>query len=301
LNTVLGQYEIRYPLDLYTSLRATATLRQDRSFELATDDFSLNGKTLTEQRAALRLSAVFDNTIDIDLNIRTGSRGKFWIEAVKGVKINPEQSQFNLKNGFMTVIGLDARHYQRLDRRSIFATRLAGGTSFGSERILYFLGGVNQSLFPKFNNKIPLPTGDDFAFQTAATSVRGFAFNIRNGNSYAVWNNEIRVPIFKYFSQKPTMGAFWRNFQLIGFFDAGTAWQGKTPYDRQNPINITQISNPPTVFVTVNYFRDPLVAGYGFGVRSTLFGFYLRADYGWGIETRRVQKPMLHLAMGVDF
>jgi hypothetical protein len=301
LNTVLGQYEIRYPVDLYTSFRATGTLRQDRSFQLATDDLSLNGKTLTEQRAAIRLSAVFDNTIDIDLNIRTGSRGKFWIEAVKGVQINPEQSQFNLKNGFMTVIGLDARHYQRLDRRSIFATRLAGGTSFGSERILYFLGGVDQSLFPKFNNKIPIPTGDDFAFQTSATSVRGFAFNIRNGNSFAVWNNEIRVPIFKYFSQKPTLGAFWRNFQLVGFFDAGTAWQGKSPYDKENPINITQISNPPTVYVTVNYFRDPIVAGYGFGVRSTLFGFYLRADYGWGIETRRIQKPMLHLAMGVDF
>jgi hypothetical protein len=28
---------------------------------------------------------------------------------------------------------------------------------------------------------------------------------------------------------------------------------------------------------------------------------YLRADYGWGIETRVVQKPILHLALGTDF
>lgn len=301
LNTVLGQYELRWPLDLFTSLRATATMRQDRSFELSTDEFSLENQPLTQQRAAVRLSAVFDNTIDIDLNLRTGSRAKLWVEAVKGVNINPEQRQFDLKNGFMTVIGLDARHYQRLDRRSIFATRLAAGTSFGSERILYFLGGTDQAFFPKFNDRIPLPTGDDFAFQTAATNLRGFKLNIRNGNSFVLLNNELRVPVFKYLSSKPTMAAFWRNFQLTGFFDIGTAWQGKNPYNATNPINTTYLQNPPTVFVKVNYFRDPLVAGYGFGARTTLFGFFLRADYGWGIETRKVQDPMWHLAMGVDF
>ncbi len=301
LNTVLGQYEVRWPIDLFTSLRATATLRQDRSFDLTTDDYSLKKLPLTEQRAAVRVTAVFDNTIDIDLNLRTGSRAKIWAEAVKGVNINPEQRKFDLKNGYMTVIGLDARHYQRLDRRSIFAMRLAAGTSFGSERVLYFLGGTDQAFFPRFNDRIPLPTGDDFAFQTAATNLRGFKLNIRNGNSFALLNNELRVPIFKYLSSKPTMAAFWRNFQLTGFFDVGTAWQGKNPYNATNPINTTYLENPPTVFIKVNYFRDPLVAGYGFGARTTLFGFFLRVDHGWGIETRKVQDAMWHFSMGTDF
>ena len=55
------------------------------------------------------------------------------------------------------------------------------------------------------------------------------------------------------------------------------------------------------VEVKVNYFRDPLVAGYGVGLRSTILGFFLRVDYGWGIETRQVQPPIWHLALGTDF
>jgi hypothetical protein len=53
--------------------------------------------------------------------------------------------------------------------------------------------------------------------------------------------------------------------------------------------------------LTVNYFKDPIVASYGFGARVLLFGYTVRADYGWGIETREIQKPMLHLALGADF
>jgi len=55
------------------------------------------------------------------------------------------------------------------------------------------------------------------------------------------------------------------------------------------------------VQIKVNYFRDPIVAGYGVGVRSMLFGYFIRLDYGWGIETRVVQDPRWHLAMGMDF
>ncbi len=201
----------------------------------------------------------------------------------------------------MTVIGLDARHYQLLDRRSILAVRLAAATTFGSEKILYYLGGVDNWIFPKFNNNIPIPQGNDFAYQTLAANLRGFDQNIRNGNSFALINTELRVPIFKYFSKKPVMGNFWRNFQLVGFFDVGTAWEGNNPYGGDNPINIVYLYNPPTVAVKVNYFRDPLVAGYGFGARALIFGMYIRADYGWGIETRVVQKPIFHVALGTDF
>ena len=49
------------------------------------------------------------------------------------------------------------------------------------------------------------------------------------------------------------------------------------------------------------YFRDPLVAGYGVGVRSVLFGYFVRLDYGWGIETRQTQDPMLYFSIGMDF
>jgi hypothetical protein len=302
-NTVLGQFELRYPIDPFFSLRGRATLRQDKAVVQSTDRVSLETPDYSEQRAALRLSAVYDNTLDVELNIKNGTRALFFVEAVKRFALNTQPNwTLELNDGYMTVIGLDARHYQRLDKRSILAFRLAGATSFGSERILYFLGGIDNWLFPKFNNNIPIPPfGDGFAFQTLASNLRGFEQNIRNGNSYALMNTELRVPIFKYLSQKPVLGSFWRNFQLVGFFDAGTAWQGNDPYSGDNPLNTVVVENPPTVKVTVNYFRDPLVAGYGFGVRSMLFGIHVRADYAWGIETRVIQKPIFYLGIGTDF
>jgi hypothetical protein len=307
-NTILGFYELRYPFDAFFSLRGRATLRQDKTITLSTNLATLETPDYAEQRAALGLSAVYDNTVDVDVNLKTGSRAKIYTEVVKRFDLNFQPSWgLRLNKGFMTVIGFDARHYQLLDRRSILALRFAGATSFGSEKILYYLGGVDNWIFPKFNTNIPQPQGEDFAYQTLAANMRGFNQNIRNGNSFALINSELRVPIFKYFSQKPVMGNFWRNFQLVGFFDVGTAWQGNSPYDGDNPINIVYYyqtaGTPPEPIVTVkvNYYRDPLVAGYGFGARALIFGMYLRADYAWGIETRVVQKPIFYFALGTDF
>lgn len=306
-NTLMGLYELRYPLDVFTSLRSTFSLREDKVRALSSDPITLERADRAEQRAAVRLAAVFDNTVDIDLNFKTGSRAKIYTDLVKRFALNTRPNlSLRLNEGFMTVIGLDARHYQMLDRRSQLALRLAGATSFGSERMLYILGGVDNWIFPKFNNTIQLPSDEGFSYQTPAVNVRGFRQNIRNGNSFALMNAELRVPIFKYFSKKPVMGNFWRNFQIIGFFDAGTAWQGRNPYRGDNPINTVFLyegptGQPPIVTMKVNYFRDPVVAGYGVGLRSALFGMFLRADYAWGIESRVVQKPMLHIALGTDF
>ena len=88
---------------------------------------------------------------------------------------------------------------------------------------------------------------------------------------------------------------------MVGFFDVGTAWVGRTPYREDNPLNTTVFEEGNVIDVTVNYFRDPIVAGYGVGARAMLFGYFIRVDYGWGIETRQVQDPRLYLSLGVDF
>ncbi|MCW5921076.1 MAG: PD40 domain-containing protein [Saprospiraceae bacterium] len=307
-NTILGFYELRYPLDVFFSVRGHAIIRQDKTIALSTNRATLETPDYAEQRASVGMSLVYDNTVDVDMNLKTGSRAKLYGEVVKRFDLNFQPNwSLSFNKGIMSVIGLDARHYQLLDRRTILALRLAGATSFGSERILYYLGGVDNWIFPRFNQNIPIPQEGNFAYQTLATNIRGFNQNIRNGNSFVLANAELRVPIFKYFSNKPVMGNFWRNFQLVGFFDVGTAWQGRSPYDGDNPINIVYYyypnnpNTPPIVIAKVNYYRDPLVAGYGFGARALIFGMYLRADYGWGIESRVVQKPLFHFALGTDF
>lgn len=301
---LLGQYGLRYPLDIFQSLRATASIRQDKLSRLATDINSLNTSPQTQQRLGLRLEYVFDNTVETALNLRHGGRIRLFGEAMKKFSLEQgEQTRLNFQNGYLGVIGADARYYLPVLKHSILATRLAGMSSFGSEKVLYYLGGVDNWLFPENSMDIATPPGT-FAFQTLAANMRGFPINIRNGNSYALLNTELRVPLFKYLSHRLNSG-FLRNFQAVGFFDVGTAWAGSSPFRADNPLNTTIYSEGDTgnqyVFVTLNYFRDPLVAGYGVGVRALLFGYFVRADYGWGIETRQVQPPRLYLSLGFDF
>jgi len=301
--TILGQYELRYPLDIFTSIRARFTLRNDRIAELSTDIQSLNTPSVNQQRAGIRLEYVFDNTLDVSINIKNGTRYKVYTEVVRRFSLAyNDELEFDSGSGFLYVLGLDARHYQRLDKHSILALRLAGAGSYGQEKILYFLGGTDNWLFNKFDNDIPIPFDEAFAYQTLATNVRGFSQNIRNGNSYVLFNAELRVPIFRYLTKRTIRSNFLRNFQLIAFGDVGTAWHGKTPFSTDNPLNIVTISNPNNpVTVRVNYFRDPIVAGYGLGARAVLFGYFLRLDYARGIETGQVQDSRLYLSLGLDF
>ena len=302
---LLGQAHFSYPLDIFTSIRGIASVRTDKVIELATDAQSLGQPNLTRQQVGLRAEYVYDNTLDVDINIKNGTRYKFFAEAIKRFDLDVFNG-FNASapKGMMGILGFDARHYQRLLKHSVLALRAVGSTSFGSEKILYFVGGVNNWLFPQFDDGIPSPepTGEEFVFQTLAYNIRGFKQNIRNGNSYGIFNAELRVPVFKYFSRTTPRSSFLRNFQVVGFFDVGTAWQGLSPFERDNPINTVTIERPNNpVSVEVNFFRDPIVAGYGAGVRTMLFGYFLRLDYAWGIETRVVQDPILYLSLGMDF
>ena len=302
-NVLLGQYSLRYPLDIFRSLRVTAKIRRDRSVQLATDLAAFNRPTRSVQRAGLKLEYVFDNTLDVALNIKNGSRYKIYTEFFKSFDVEVlDGFSLSFDDGFLGVVGVDARHYQRILKHSVFATRFAGASSFGSQRISYFLGGVDNWLFPLYNEEIPVGASPDYevAYNTLASNMRGFRINIRNGNSYALANAELRMPVFKYISKR-IRSSFFRNFQVVGFFDVGTAWSGLSPFSDDNPLNTTFIGNGELVSVKVNYFRDPVVAGYGFGVRSVLFGYFLRLDYAWGIETRRVQDPRIYVSLGMDF
>lgn len=302
-NVLLGQAGVRYPLDIFRSVRATATVRRDRVQYVGTDNFALDNPVLREQRLGLRLEYVFDNSIDLAMNLRQGTRYKMWVEAYKSFAFGNGDG-LSFSPGYLGVVSADMRHYQRLDKRSILALRLAGAASFGQQRILYYLGDTDNSLIPSFNTSIPV--GDENNRLTAlANSMRGFSSNARNGNSYLLFNSELRIPVFRYLSER-IKSPFLRNFQLVGFFDLGTAWSGPDPYSDENPLNTAVFPDPsvvatPPVQIRVVYFRNPIIAGYGVGARALLFGYFLRLDYAWGIETKTIQQPRLHLSMGMDF
>lgn len=300
--SVLGMYRLKYPFDVYTSVRLTGSLRFDKLFYLHSNEFSTSVPAENEKRIMLKAEYVFDNTVDKDLNIKHGTRYKVYAEAINKFNFDFESlDQFDASTGFTTVVGFDARHYIPIMRHSVLALRSAGATSFGSDRILYYLGGVEGWAVPSFNEDIGVPPEKNFSYKAIAAHVRGFRHNIRNGTTFLLGNAELRVPIFQYFSRRKVGSSFLRNFQLTGFYDIGTAWHGTGPNSDENSFNTAEISQPPLYTVKLKYFRDPVVMGYGAGLRMSLFGYFLRFDYAWGIESRAIQDPRFYFSIGTDF
>ncbi len=296
----LGLSTFKYPFDIYRSVRLTGTLRFDRLFPKVTEELELQRPFEEERRIGVRTEYIFDNTLRKDINILNGMRYKIYAEAINKFKLDIiDGFEFDGSTGFTTVVGADFRKYFPIGKWSTLAVRLAGATSFGSNKMMYYLGGMEGGLFANFNDNIPIPNGDDFAFKALAPYLRGFDHNIRNGSTFVLSNTELRLPVVRMLLGD-LKNNFLRNLILTTFLDVGTAWHGASPYSDENPLNIVEVENS-SVSVTANYFRDPFVFGYGVGLRSTLLGYYVKLDYAWGVETGEVQKPKLHLSLGMDF
>jgi hypothetical protein len=162
------------------------------------------------------------------------------------------------------------------------------------------MGGVDNWLWPYFDQTIPVAPDQNYAFQTLATNMRGFYQNIRNGNSFIVVNAEFRLPVFRYFYNRPIRSDFLNNFQVVAFGDVGTAWTGATPYSSDNTLFTKYIYQQP-LFIKVQLLREPFVEGVGFGLRSRILGYFIRGDVAWGIEDGYWRKPVYYLSLSLDF
>ncbi len=288
-------YISKYPFSQVASVRGTISLRHDKSTYLSTDVLSLNKNDFHKIWSGVKLEYVFDNTRDLGINLYDGSRFKIFGEAYKQVN--------QLKNNLF-VLGCDFRHYLKIHRNLIWASRFAASSSLGSSKLIYYLGSVDNwiTLFNPdvFDYSVPINNRENYAYQTLATNMRGFVQNIRNGNNFAVINTEIRWPFISYIANYPISSSFWSNMQLVGFFDIGSAWTGWTPFSGKNAYDNEIVNNPPiTVILDAN--RYPIVAGYGFGVRTQLFGYFVRLDWAWGIENGYVLPKRSYFSLSLDF
>ncbi len=285
--------QLKFPLNDLTSIRPSLSFRTDRIVTLSTDIASLIEPTVHNYWGSGKIEFVYDNTINKGLNLYNGIRYKIFVESFR---------QIDQEKTWLGVVGADFRYYMKVHRQIIWANRFATSTSFGDQKLLYYLGSTDNAIVPSnnFDYGIPIDQSLNYGFQAVATHLRGFKQNIRNGNSFALINSELRVPLFQYLLNKPIRSDFIRNFQIVGFFDIGTAWTGDTPYSNNNSFNTEVISGNP-VTVVLDRQVDPVVAGFGGGLRSRIFGYFLRADWGWGYEDGVVRKPVFYLALGLDF
>lgn len=287
-------YTLKYPFTELSSFRIRTDVRYDRIIHQSNDIISLSDPNSDEFNVALKLEYVFDNVSNKGLNLYNGTRFKIWAERF-------QQPNTNFTRTDLNVVGFDFRHYEKIHRSLIAAFRVGAASSFGTNKIMHYMGGVDNWLAQRVDNSTPIDYQNTaYRFQSFIGPVRGFYVNARNGNSAAVANAELRWPVFKYFMRKQIKSDFIENFQIISFLDAGTAWSGKDPYSDENLFNRTTVSQQP-VSVTVMNNREPIVYGYGFGLRSRILGYFVRADWAWGVDDGMVLDRVFYLSLNLDF
>jgi len=248
-----------------------------------------------------KLGAVYDNTLEKGFNLYQGTRALVEYKQFLGLSGNVQ--------GF-SKLNLDVRHYQKIHRTLTFASRFFYGRSMGQNKQNYLLGGMQNWLFMQTENQgvnDPLRFDNnrdntDVVFTEFVTNLRGFDFNEIYGNNAVVFNAELRWPLFRYFSNAPISSNFLRNFQLVGFYDVGSAWSGKPPFNSENSALTKEyriVDSPFSADLAI--FQNPWLAGYGFGFRTVLLGYYLKVDVARPIQDGTIGDRRFYFTLGLDF
>lgn len=280
-----------YPFNEVARLDGSIGYRNDRTVYLSSDLANLSRPNEFKHWATAKTEFVWDNSFPAGLNMFTGMRSKLTLEHFHRV---------DAKKTFVSIAGLDVRNYGRITREMIWATRIAGATSIGPNKVLFYLGGVDNWFIPRYDQNTKVDESQNYLFQTLGTNVRGFIQNIRNGSSFGVINTEIRWNVLRYMFNYPLRSDFFNSMQLIGFADAGTAFTGKSPYSDDNTFNKKTITSGPITVVLKNQ-REPIVAGMGLGLRTRLLGYFVRLDVAKGIEDGSFLPSVIYLSFATDF
>jgi hypothetical protein len=304
--TNLYQGNISYPFDEAKSIRLTTGIRSDNIAVSTVDPLSGSIENQQKLYSTSRLEFIYDNSLNPAMNIWNGLRYKVfidWNRQVSKLKFSDGPNTFNL--------GFDARYYYPIYRNFIWAGRAAGDFSWGNQKFIYYLGGVDGWLMfgnnvksngkERYFNTRNVPDADqDYAFQSLAVNMRGYIQNIANGNNAVVINSEFRLPVFSTFIDKTINNAFLKNLMVTQFIDLGTAWNGTYKGISRPSQTFTNTQGTVTVRKKAGGI-GPFAGGYGFGARSTLLGYFVKFDAAWPMSGFFKGKPVTYLSLGLDF
>lgn len=297
----LYQGILKYPISKVKSVKLAFGFRTDKIVVRAADfdTAALTSPDINKQTFALaKLEYVHDNAILKTMNIMNGLRFKVYGDLMS-LMTDPKVGSYSKKGRLSFNFGGDLRYYYPIYRNFIWAGRVAADFSWGDQKIIYYLGGVEGWMLPKASYE-PMPQDPTYAYQTLAVNMRGFNQNISNGNNALVMNSEFRIPVFATLLNRPINNAFIRNFQAVQFIDLGNAWNGT--YNKLSRPQLTYPNPDGSTEVLIKAGGiGPLIGGYGFGVRSTLLGYFMKLDAAWQMNTFFRGKPILYFAIGLDF
>ncbi len=290
-----------YPINTNTRVTFSPSYITNRFLDLSINRQSQAEPDGYSDYVGGRAELIYDNTISHGINQLEGTRLRVRLEHNTG--LNNSQDGFNR-------IYADLRHYLRFGKGIILASRISGGHSFGNAPKQTIMGGMDNWLEcqyesrPDNNNAFNSGIVDnkDIFFLDYATPLRGFNVNKLSGVSHLAMNIELRFPVAKYLYDRPIYSNFFKNLLFTTFTDVGTAWTGVGPFARKNGFNTSIIGGGLSPFrATVTDFRNPFLVGYGFGARTSLLGYYVKYDIGWGWENKEIKSPISYVTLGYDF
>ena len=116
------------------------------------------------------------------------------------------------------------------------------------------------------------------------------------------FTSELRLPLFSYLTRGNITSNFVRNFQLVGFYDIGSAWNDFAPWERVNDQNTEVINTEGSPFVIVlNNFNNPWLQSYGAGLRTVLLNYYVKFDVARPIRNYETEDLKFYFTLGYNF
>lgn len=253
--------------------------------------------------AGIKSELVYDNSINVGMNIIEGTRGKFSYIHYQGL---------NDANNSFSQVSLDVRHYQKVYKEIVFAVRGFAGSFYGRSPKEFLLGGMDNWMVNETEYGGTTATGEynplgvatenqDILFAEYVTNLRGFSYATLFGNNVLLMNAEFRVPIVQALTSGPISSNFFKHLQLIAFYDIGTSWSGKPPFSENVSVSFERIKSGPFQINVKNYL-NPWLYSYGVGMRSVMLGYYMKVDVAWPVENYTVAKnPAWFVTLGFDF
>ncbi len=244
-----------------------------------TDLSNLGARTRTRTFVVPRVTYTVDRTVAGRLAPRQGHRYAASLSGTPG----PEAAFATLQ--------ADARRYWPLAPGTTAAARVAAGWSVGAEPQRFYAAGVANWIGARYAS-LPVEGAGDFVFATPVLPLRGFGFNEAAGPLYVLVNGEVRAPLVAALLPGPLPILPLYDIEAVAFADAGVIVDGgldvwRTPTDSAGaPL--------PRVL-------DDVLIGAGVGLRTTVLGYPLRADWAWPFDGRGIGPRRFYLSVGLDF
>jgi hypothetical protein len=307
---VLNKAELgfSYPLDVHSRVTVAPFIARTQYFNLNSDSI-LRGQIPEQNRFDVqyvggRAEFVIDKTDQLGLYMQEGFKAKLGYAHFQGLS-RGERSFSNMY--------LDVRNYLKIHKNIILASRFYAGSFFGNNPQNYLVGGMDNWLFNQFYNppanrpeaspvRNPNAVENSNILFAEFVDLRGYSFDEIRGRNVMTFTSELRIPLFSYLSRGNITSNFVKNFQLVGFYDIGSAWNDAAPWERVNDQNTEVITTPGSPFtITINNFNNPWLQSYGAGLRTVLLNYYFKFDLAQPVRNYTREDLRFYVTLGYNF